>query len=51
MNIQPVSNVLLTLSYFRTQDKGEDGIPESVFAKALPVFANGLLTKGVIPLA
>ena len=50
------NDVVLAVSHFRSQAKGEDGIPQSIVAKALPTIVNYLtklfsasLTKGIFP--
>ena len=53
-----VNDVILAVSHFKTQAKGDDGIPQSVIAKALPVIAphltklfNASLMQGNFPTA
>ena len=48
--------VILAVSHFRSQAKGDDGIPQSIIGKALPTIANYLtklfnvsLSKGIFP--
>ena len=50
------NDVILTSSHFKSQAKGEDGIPQSVIAKALPAIAphltrlfNASLSQGIFP--
>ena len=44
-SFKEVSNndVILVVSHFKSQEKGEDGIPQSIIAKALPTIAPYLL--------
>ena len=51
-----VNDVILAISHFKSQAKGDDGIPQSVIAKALPVIApylnklfNASLIQGNFP--
>ena len=57
-SFQPVTenDVILAVSHFRTQARGDDGIPQSVIAKALPTIVpyltklfNASLARGVFP--
>lgn len=57
-SFQPVTenDVTLAVSHFKTQARGEDGIPQSVIAKSLPVILpyltklmNASLTRGIFP--
>ena len=52
------NDVILAVSHFSSQAKGEDGIPQSIIAKALPILApyltklfNASLAKGIFPSA
>ena len=51
-----IHDVILAVSHFRSQVKGDDGIPQSIIAKALPTIAahltklfNTSLLKGIFP--
>ena len=51
-----VNDVILAVSHFQSQAKGEDGIPQSIIAKALPTIAihitklfNASFTNNVFP--
>ena len=53
-----ITDVILAVSHFKSQAKGEDGIPQSIIAKALPSIApylmklfNASLEKGIFPSA
>ena len=57
-SFKEVSNndVILAVSHFKSQAKGEDGIPQSIIAKALPTIApyltklfNASLSQGIFP--
>ena len=50
------ADLILAVSHFKTQAKGEDNIPQNVVAKALPFIPpyltklfNTTITKGVFP--
>ena len=50
------NDVILEVAHFKSQASGEDGIPHSIVAKALPVIASHLaklfsvsLARGVLP--
>ena len=50
------NDVILVVSHFKTQARGDDGIPQSVIAKALPTIVphltklfNASLAQGVFP--
>ena len=38
-----ITDVILAVSHFKSQAKGEDGIPQSIMAKALPAIAPQLV--------
>ena len=51
-----VNDVILAVSHFRTQAKGDDNIPQGIIAKALPSLApyltklfNASISKGIFP--
>ena len=57
-SLQPVTenDVILAVSHFKTQARRDDGLPQSVIAKALPTIAphptklfNASLAQGVFP--